>query len=427
MNITKKVLVFPCGSEIGLELYRSLSNSTHIELYGASSISDHGSYVYERYTESIPSVDDENFIEAINDFVRRNSIDFIFPAHDSVVLKLSQNQAQLACDVVTSSAETCEVSRSKAKTYKRLQAEVAVPNDFTSLTNIPEDSFPVFLKPDVGQGSKGTATAYTQAEVDQLKAKDDSLLVLEYLPGREYTVDCFTNRNGKLLVSEGRQRARISNGISVRSQPVKDDRFTELAHKINAAMNFQGVWFYQVKERINGELVLMEIAPRIAGTMGLLRARGVNLALMSIFDRMGFDVAVLLNEYDVVVDRALENKFKLSLVYKHVYIDFDDLIFKEGKVNPQVITYLVQCLNKKISLHLITRHAEDLTLSLKRLRLAQLFDEIIWLQKGERKSAFITETDSIFIDDSFSERLDVKETLGIPVFDEHMIECLMEL
>jgi hypothetical protein len=36
----KNVLVFPCGSEIGLEIHKSLSYSTHFTLVGGSSVDD---------------------------------------------------------------------------------------------------------------------------------------------------------------------------------------------------------------------------------------------------------------------------------------------------------------------------------------------------------------------------------------------------
>jgi hypothetical protein len=45
----KKILVFPCGSEIGLEIYRAMRYSTHFTLAGASSVDDHGKFVYEEY------------------------------------------------------------------------------------------------------------------------------------------------------------------------------------------------------------------------------------------------------------------------------------------------------------------------------------------------------------------------------------------
>ena len=58
----KNILVFPCGSEIGLEIYRSLNYSTHLNLFGGNSIKDHGEFVYENYIGDLPFVSDENFV-----------------------------------------------------------------------------------------------------------------------------------------------------------------------------------------------------------------------------------------------------------------------------------------------------------------------------------------------------------------------------
>jgi len=58
----KNVLVFPCGSEIGLEIYRSLSKSIHFNIIGASSIDDHGKFIFQNYIGDAPFVEDANFI-----------------------------------------------------------------------------------------------------------------------------------------------------------------------------------------------------------------------------------------------------------------------------------------------------------------------------------------------------------------------------
>lgn len=48
------ILVFPCGSEIALELHRSLKFSRHITLFGANSVDDHGKFVFENYIGGLP-------------------------------------------------------------------------------------------------------------------------------------------------------------------------------------------------------------------------------------------------------------------------------------------------------------------------------------------------------------------------------------
>ncbi|NBX97787.1 ATP-grasp domain-containing protein [bacterium] len=423
----KNILVFPCGSEIGLEIYRSLEYSTHFRLVGGSSVDDHGRYVYKDYIGGIPNIENTNFIDAINKIVAERNIDCIIPAHDSVLLELSRQKSlgNISCEIMSSPYETCRIARSKSLTYKTLSGTVKTPQ-ILKQEQIVDSDFPIFVKPDVGQGSKG---ALMVNDIEALKYQimtDPTLLIMEYLPGKEYTVDCFTNRDGLLLFSEGRERVRIANGISVSSTTVEDKRFHELATAINKKLVFVGVWFFQVKESHGGDLVLLEVAPRIAGTMGLVRCKGVNLALLSLFNHFKQEVTIVENSYSITIDRALENRYKHNIKYGHVYIDLDDLIINKGKINTLLIMYIYQCINNDIAIHLITRHDGDLTATLKRFRIGSLFDEVIYVSTDKQKYEYIKHEDSIFIDDSYAERKIVQDKLSIPTFDAHMVEFLLD-
>ena len=423
----KKVLVFPCGSEIGLEIYKSVSMSTHFDLFGGSSTDDHGKFVYDKYIGDMPFVDDVDFTEKLNSIVKDHEIDFIFPAHDSVVLKLAQLKASglVACEVVTSIEATCEIARSKRKTYQIFKNIIPTPKMFDDINEVTLTDFPVFLKPDVGQGSKGTYIASSYEDIEFYTKKDNTLITLEFLPGKEYTVDCFTNKDGELAFCLGRERARVGNGISVSSKEVNDDRFKKLALAINQRITFRGVWFFQVKENTAGDLVLMEIAPRVAGTMGLSRSTGVNLALLSLFDACGYDVDINKNSYEIEIDRALQNRYRHNISYSHVYLDFDDLLVFEEKVNPIIVSFIFQCINEGVKVYLITRHKRDIHLTLEKYRLKNLFDEIIWIRNDDLKSSYIKHMDAIFIDDSHAERQEISKKFGLPVFDAHNIEALL--
>lgn len=424
----KNVLVFPCGSEIGLEVYRSVSHSTHFKVIGGSSVNDHGKFVYENYIGDIPMVDAEGFIERLNAVIADNKIEFIIPAHDSVVLALAKAAAdgKLNCRVVTSPYETCEIARSKRQTYIKAEGIVRTPRLYSGVSDVPENAYPVFLKPDVGQGSKGTYLVHTPEEASFYLSQDPSLLILEHLPGKEFTVDCFTDKSGALRVCEGRERSRIANGISVDSSTVVDSQFQDIAQKLNEHFTFRGAWFFQLKLSQDNEYTLLEIAPRIAGTSGILRCQGINLTLLNLFDAMDYEVDIIKNEYELTIDRALENKYRHNITYSRVYLDFDDLVIFKDKVNPQVVAFIYQCVNKGVAVDLITRHAGDLERALKQYRLEGLFDEVIWIKDGRPKAAFMDPKDAIFIDDSFAERKAVHDEYGMPVFDKHMIEALME-
>jgi len=413
-KIKRNVLVFPCGSEIGLEINRSLRFSKDFTVFGASSTPDHGQYAFTDYIPDLPFVDEKDFVVALNEVIKRYKIDFVMPAHDSVVLKLAEHREAIKATVVTAPLETCRLARSKRATYDRLQDTIKVPRLYQPDDTLP---FPVFLKPDVGQGSKGTARAETAQEVTSALARDPSLLILEFLPGQEYTVDCFTDKDGQLLFVGPRSRDRIANGISVSSQTVTDPAIEEMAQKINAAVRFNGVWFFQVKKDGNGIYTLLEIAPRVAGTMALTRMRGVNLPLLSLYNASGQTVTVLPNHFGLAVDRALHSKFKLDITYNRVYVDLDDTLIVDGQVNAELMRFIYESINAGKHIGLVTKHIHDVPTTLANHKIsANLFDETVSLAQDEDKHPHL-QPDSIFIDDSFAERRQVLEQIGVPVFD----------
>lgn len=423
-----KILVFPCGSEIGLEIHNAIKWSTHIELFGASSIPNHGKYVYKNYIGTLPYVDDQNFIPKIIDIIKKYKINCIFPAHDSVVLKLAKEIKNIPCKIIGSPLNTCQICRSKKRTYETLKSIITVPKMFEKIKSIPR--YPVFLKPDIGQGSKETYIAHTQEEVNFYKKKGPSLLILEYLPGAEYTIDCFTDKNRMLRFVGARERKRITNGISVNTISVNDPALTKIAQKINKTLILQGAWFFQVKKNKYHKFSLLEVAPRVAGSMALYRNTGINFTLLSVFDALNLDIKILSNNYNIEMDRALFNRFSLGLEYKHVYIDLDDTIIFNNLINPFVIMFLYQCVNKKIKIHLLSRHQARFKTNIEKIlikhRLLGIFDTINNVDDDEDKAKYIKEKNAIFIDDSFKERQSVSDKLKIATFEISSIESLID-
>jgi predicted ATP-grasp superfamily ATP-dependent carboligase len=415
------ILIFPCGSEIGLEIRRAFESIRSVTLVGGSSVPDHGRFVFERYREGLPRVDDVNFVPELKRLIREEDIAFLFAAHDSAVLKCAQHEQDLGCQVIGSPFETCSITRSKRKTYQHLQDVVPTPATYSRT----DPAFPVFLKPDVGEGSKGTVVAHNRRDLDFYTAKDPSLLILEYLPGEEYTVDCFTDRNRNLIFVGPRRRNRILNGISVATFNVQDREFTAMAERINERLVLNGAWFFQVKRSAHGVLTLMEVAPRIGGSSGLYRVMGVNLPVLSYYNRLGLPLEIHCNKFDAEMDRAWSNRYKLKIDYKHVYIDFDDCLCIDGKVNSNAVKFLVQAINHGKKICLLSRHREGpLAAKLKELRILDLFDEVREIGNGCSKAEFVRE-DSIFIDDSFTERQDVARKRGVPVFAVDAIDSLL--
>lgn len=428
MSIKHNVLIFPAGSEIGLEIYNALKYSHHVEVFGASGKSDHAAFIYAegRYVEDESMyVDQVHFIERLNGHLRRLNIEFIYPTHDTIAVFLAEHQAQLAARVITSCAETNRIARSKRKTYTLLRPFDICPRVFAApYSDLP---FPVFLKPDEGQGGKGSARADDEQDLTFYLRKSPDLLVTEHLPGEELSVDCFTDFNGELMFIGPRTRERVQMGISFRSTAVEvTDEIRRIAQAINATVSLNGAWFFQIKQDHSGRFKLLEFAPRQSSTMGLYRHAGVNFALLSLFNALEMPVQILMNDYPVQLDRCLHNRFKANLSYSRVYVDFDETVIAENRVNDRVMAFLYQCRNRGIALVLLTKHRYDIKETLHRFGIAwNLFTDVVQLADDQHKWDFIDPEGAIFIDNYWFDRRDVKEKLGVPVFDVDAVECLL--
>ncbi len=425
--MSKRILIFPCGSEIGLEVHRALRYSTHFDLIGGSSVDDHGRFVYDEYLGGLPFHDSPEFAPLIANVIQKHRIDAIYPTMDAVADTLQSLAEQLGIRVIGSSAETTRICASKSATYDILDGLIPTPRRYPDLDAVP--AYPVFIKPDRGYGSRNAARADNAADAAGLLARlpGQTMLILECLPGKEWTVDCFSDRHGTLHFHAARGRNRISNGISVNTSPSSEfaDVFADWAAIINSRLRPRGAWFFQAKLDADGRPRLLEVAARFAGSSALQRGIGVNLPLLSAFDAFDWPVAVTRYLYPIEFDRALENRYHIKLDYRHVYVDLDDCLLLKGKVNHELVSFLYKAINDGCTVSLLTRHSGDLDAALDNARLRALFNHIVHITDGAPKSAHIDAKDAIFIDDSFQERNDVAQRLGIPVFAPDMVETLL--
>jgi hypothetical protein len=428
MSNKRNVLIFPAGSEIGMEIYHSLKYSHHVEVYGASGKSDHASFMYEegRYVEDgALYVDRPDFIERLNGHLKRLDIEFVYPTHDTISNFLAKHQAQIAAKVITSCAETNRVARFKSETYRLFRGCSFCPEVFAApYHDLP---FPVFVKPDDGQGGKASFRADDEQDLEFYLRKSPDLLVSEYLPGEELSVDCFTDFRGELKFIGPRTRERVQMGISFRSTAVElTDEIRGVAQAINKAVSLNGAWFFQVKQDRHGRYKLLEFAPRQSSTMGLYRHTGVNFALLGLFNAQEIPVQIMQNKYTIQLDRCLHNRFKAGLTYRRVYVDFDETVAAGDHVHERVMAYLYQCRNRGVELVLLTKHRYDIRETLSRLAISPgLFKEILHLEEGQEKWAFIDPEGAIFIDNYWYDRREVSRRFGMPVFDVDAVECLL--
>lgn len=426
MNKKINVLIFSAGEVNSVELLDALSHNVNIDVYGASSVDRHGPFVFKNYRGNLPYINDDSFIEEFNKLIDEWKVDLVFPNHDTTAVFLSKNKDLIHAKIITSSYETNLICRDKKKTYDTLKEF-----DFCPRTYIEFDNFPCFIKPREGQGTQGAKLINSKKEIP-VNFRFEDYVITEYLPGQEYTVDCLSDLKGNLLVCCPRKRTRTMAGISVAGENITNVKeIKEIAEKITNNLQFNGLWYFQVKEDNEGNYKLLEISTRVAGTSCLTRAKGINLPMLSVYLFIGYDVGVFDNPYNVKMDRSLISRYKIDYDFNTVYVDYDDTVINNDKVIVEVLSFLHQCKNKNKKIILISRHEEDhddsLEESLDNHSINKsLFTDIIKLKFSQSKVDFIDPYRAIFIDNAYAERKKVHDKLNIPVFDVEGIEVLLD-
>lgn len=423
----KKVLIFSGGSYNGLQIYFALKDSVVFEPVPASSRYDYATFLLNA-DDSLPFINDGNFVEKLNEYIELNDIEFIIPTHDSIALKLMECQKQINAIICCSEYETAYLCRFKSKTYEKLKVFNFVPKIYEK-GNV---QYPAFVKDDEGQGGK---LSYLVKNIEELKSiltehSKTKFVICEYLPGDEITVDCFTDRHGNLLYHKARLRAETLNGISSHSYFIEmNDEISYIAKTINDNIKFRGYWFFQCKKDMKGNYKLMEICTRLAGSFSMSKNLDVNMPLLMLYDFMGQDVDIMPNNYNIESQKTYIDRYKIDCDFKRVYLDFDDTLVEERKYyKPDVFAFLLQCLNKKIEVVLLTKHKYDIFDTLNNMYIdKRLFSNIIMVENGREKYEYMDmDKPSIMIDNSYRERKLAKEKLGINTFDVTNIECLID-
>lgn len=423
----KRILIFPAGAENALEIYDALRYRVDIELFGASGKKDFAEYQYdeEHYIEDDFYINHVGFIERFNALLSQYRIDVVIPTHDDIALYLAEHHEEIEAKVLVSEAHTAEVCRHKRLMLELLEDTNCCPHWFKARDEVKEGDFPLYLKPDIAAGGVGARKVSCIAEVDDSMFSEQYVLC-EYLPGKELTVDCFTDRKGKLKFVGPRSRDRIQMGIAFRSTAaLLTQEVQSIAEIINERLSFLGAWYFQLREDRQGRYKLLEISCRQAGTMTLYRHMGVNFPYLGIMELYGLSGESLILEATCQLERRLRTAFKLGIEYNHVYVDYDDTLIVHGKVCGVIIRFLYQCHDERIPVTLLTRHEGNLQRDMDSYALpGSLFDKIICLNAAENKADYVM-PGSIFIDNSFAERKAVGMHCHVPVFDVDAVDMLL--
>jgi carbamoyl-phosphate synthase large subunit len=178
------------------------------------------------------------------------------------------------------SQETVAVCRDKTRTSQFLR-RIGLPairtlalGDFRK-----KPFFPCFVKPVRGSASIGTGVLHSEAELNaHVSTFGDLMLVQEYVPGAEYTLDIFRARDGKVRCVVPRQRLAIRAGEVEKGLTVNDDELIQAGVLLGEKLDdFWGVINAQCRRPPGGKAHFFEINPRFGGGAPLAIAAGADL------------------------------------------------------------------------------------------------------------------------------------------------------
>ena len=399
-----KVYITPHKTQLGQEAIRSLEYSKHFELV---------------LDDCYNTVFDKGYAREVEN--RSHNCDLILATHDETLYKLRYNPK-----LIGPSIDTIEACRFKNTTYDRLEHTGMMPKQFYNGYPHPtSEDYPLFIKPVNGQGTRGNYCVVNKG--DMLPKYIDEFLITEFLPGVEYTADCFTDRHGKLQFKAVRERAKITNGVAHHTKLANNGwKLDEDLRTISKILNMRGAWFAQFKIDKNGKHKLMECATRFAGSSGLHRYNNVNLVELSLWDKLEKDQIIYPQKFCTEVIKTpgkLEIKYVNNPFPKTIYVDLDDTLIFDGQIDEQQGRKVGGRLNlslwsklwrKKIEgfrIILLTKNNNPyktlLEVAGKSYSLVMsVLDEIISVGLDESKDSYIW-NQCIFIDDSHNQRLGV--------------------
>jgi carbamoyl-phosphate synthase large subunit len=309
------VLTTGAGAPGAAGIIKCLQQEPAIRLIVADADSNAIGRYLNRAFYVIPKATDDGFVPALLHICRMEAIDLIMPLVTRELFPLSQ-QAHLfkeaGTKVMVSPPDAIHVANDKAACYRFLQDKgIAVPQFLTAETTeefihaafaLGHPQKPFCFKPAVANGSRGFRVVsegineseqlfhtkpyniyitYTHAVKILSSQSFPPLVVSEYLPGEEYSVDCLAERGDAILVVP-RLRQKMINGISVQGRFINDSKIIDYCKQIIKAVGLHGNIGIQVKRSQNGNPLLLEINPRVQGTIVAALGAGVNLPLLAV-------------------------------------------------------------------------------------------------------------------------------------------------
>ena len=225
----------------------------------------------------MPLANDPLFFQEAMKIIGKEQVNIILPTSGFDIVPYSKNKEALEDNdivVAMSDYEVIKICLNKEKFYYKLKNKFNLPYTTADISKM--GSFPCIAKPIFGKGSKNVFICHDENELNRILSKYDDMIIQEYLPGKEYTIDVISDFDGTALVAIPRERIEVKAGISFKGKIVLDKTLQEECLNTAEYLGIKGPSCMQMKYDAKGMPKLTEVNPRMGGGTIMTTYAGVN-------------------------------------------------------------------------------------------------------------------------------------------------------
>jgi carbamoyl-phosphate synthase large subunit len=273
----------------------------------------------------VPPARRVEYIPTLQEIVRKHEVGLLVPLTDLDLRSLARHREEfgaVGCTVMVGSESAVNLCRDKAQTNALIgQAGLTTIKTLPLGEFVQEPFYPCFVKPISGSAGVGAAVIRNDKELRAHVATfGDLLIVQEYVPGQEYTLDVYRTRNGEIRCVVPRQRLLVRSGEVEKGITVKDEQLISAAVKLGSKLEgLWGVFCCQCRRSGSGPARFFEVNPRFGGGAPLSIAAGADLPLYLLQEVLGRPITAEIGNF---VDRLLMLRYDQE-VFLQVDENFD--------------------------------------------------------------------------------------------------------
>ncbi len=340
-----KVLITAAGSPSAPGLIKCLKNNgeREISVIGADMSADATIRQMVDRVYRVSAVTSATYVDELMTICKSERVDVLIPGISQELLKLQERVGdfeRIGTKVSISKGDGLAIANSKARLYEFMKCEGFETPNFLIVHSLSEfeegckkigyPNNPICIKMTEESGSRGVRiidpaksrfdvfagekpnsffTTYADMVSILSEAREfPELMVMDYLPGEEYSVDLLAE-NGETLYICGRESNRIIASIPQEATLSYNEEAYRISKDIVKALKLDGNVDLDFKFDKNGRPKLMEINPRLAATLSVIAAGGMNLLYLRIKQLLNEKMPTVNVNYGVKLKRRYHELF----------------------------------------------------------------------------------------------------------------------